>query len=593
MIVKNLNTDILRRIGAFFWPHRGKIAVALFCSLVVGASSGATAYLVKPMLDDVFISGDQKMLLLMPLALLLLYGSKGICRYYQGVLMTQSGESVVLKLRTDLMRNIESREMSFFDRNQTGTLMAILMSDVANMQRAIPSVINLVRQGISAVGLLFVLFSMNWKLAMLGTFLLPPIAFFIKKMGTRMKDHARNTAVAGGVMNSLVLESFTGIEVVKVFCAEEKEAERFNRNATGIYNLIMRLTRLNNFTPAMIELIGAAAAGIIVWYGGTEVVGQKTTPGEFFSFMTALFLVYEPVKALGSLNNEIQLALVSADRVFGIMDQPIAASEIGGDRRLETPITGIAFENVHFSYMAHREKVLHGINFTADKGMLTALVGESGSGKSTVLKLLPRLYEPTEGRITINGIDISEYKAESLRSEIAVVTQNTYLFDDTILKNILMGRPGATFEEVVEAAKAASAHNYIMSMPDGYETHVGERGNLLSGGQKQRLAIARAILKNAPILILDEATSSLDSESEREIQEALNKLMEGRTTFVIAHRLSTIRHADQILFMRNGVIEERGRHDELFAMGGGYARLCRLQYGESAETKGGDPLTTQ
>ncbi len=572
---------MIKRIGVYFKPHMKKVIASFVCTLLVGATAGVTAKFVEPVLDDIFINGDRTMLWLMPIGLLGLYAIKGVSRYLQSVLMTQSGELVVLKIRSDLMRCIQYREMSFFDHNSTGILMMKIINDVQIMQRAIPSGIMFIRQIFTAIGLVIVLFDQNWQLAIVAMMIFPASAVFMRKIARKLRHYAQGMLLEGGLLNDVVVESFSGIEVVKTFCSEEMLIKRFDTAGKSMYNLIMKITRLRNVTSPLMEFLGVAASAFIIWYGGSQVIDGHTTPGAFFSFLTALFMLYEPVKQVGMLNNDIQLAMVSAERVFGVIDETPSESETAGDKVLEEAVKTVAFNDVHFSYHAEREKVLKGINFEAKLGQVTAFVGESGSGKSTILKLLPRLYVAQSGEITVNGTNINDYTAKSLRGKIAVVTQNTYLFDDTVMSNIRLGRPDATDEEVIEAAKMAHAHNFIEGMPAGYETMVGQRGDLLSGGQKQRIAIARAILKDAPILILDEATSSLDSEVEKEIQAALNELMEGRTTFVIAHRLSTVRHADQILFIRKGQVDERGCHDELYAKGGGYANLCDLQFGEA------------
>jgi subfamily B ATP-binding cassette protein MsbA len=544
----------------------------------VGATSGAAAWLVKPVLDDVFINADEKMLYIMPVALIALYFAKGLCRYLQSVLMTTVGETVIFKVRNDLMENVQYREMGFFDRNPTGELLTKLMTDVTIMQGSIPSIVNLIREVITALGLLVVLFARNWELALVAILLAPPAIIPLGRIAKKLKKVAKRSMEESGTISRVIIESFSGIEVVKAFNREQTEMSRFREQGALLLKLSIKRVKLNAISSPFMEFLGGIGAAGIIFYGGKQVLEGTTTAGSFFSFMTALFMMYDPLKKATSLNNHLHQALASADRVFELLDEPKSPCEHEGDAKLEGDIEDVSFEDVTFSYDTDREKVLDGVSFTTPKGSITAFVGESGSGKSTILKLLPRFYAVEGGAISINGRDIREYDVHDLRSRMAIVTQNTFLFDDTIESNIRMGKPDATREEVVEAAKMAYAHNFIEELPEGYETEVGQRGDLLSGGQKQRIAIARAILRDAPILILDEATSSLDSEAEREIQAALNKLMEGRTTFAIAHRLSTVIHADQILFIKEGVVTERGKHDELYAQGGDYARLCRIQF---------------
>jgi subfamily B ATP-binding cassette protein MsbA len=424
-----------------------------------------------------------------------------------------------------------------------------------------------------------VLFARDFWLAAIALFVFPPAMIPVAKVSRKIRRVSKKAQYEMGGISKVLLETFGGIEVVKAFGFEQQVGDRFNEQGERVYRLRMKRERLNASVGPALEFLGAIGGAAIIWYGGSQVLEGHTTPGNFFSFMTALFMIYDPVVRMGKTNNQIQTALASAERVFHILDEELSPCETEGDQELDGDVTSVEVKDLHFSYKPGVE-VLKGVDFEAEKGQIVALVGESGSGKSTMLKLLPRFYQPDSGSIAVNGTDIRRFRVDSLRSKIAVVTQDAYLFDDTVFNNILMGRRDATEEEVFAAAKAARVDVFIDQLENGFETMVGERGDLLSGGQKQRVTIARAILRDAPILILDEATSSLDSESEKEIQDALNKLMVGRTTFVIAHRLSTVLHADQILFMKEGVVAERGRHDQLLERDGDYARLCKLQFGE-------------
>lgn len=571
--------SLLRALGGYFRPHWHRIAFSFACMAVVGASAGATAWLVKPVLDDIFIRHDAFKLKVLPIAVLALYAVKGVCRYLQSYAMRWVGETVILAMRDDMLTHLQYREFAFHEKNPTGALIARVTSDVGLMQRAIPDLIQLLREAVTAVGLLVVLFTRDPWLASIALVIAPLAALPMKRISHLVRRYTRKGQERVGDLSNVLQESFAGIEVVKSFGCEERQIERFHREGERLRHVSLKRARLNEATAPLLEFLGAVAAAAIIWYGGSRVLAGASTPGEFFSFLTALFMLYDPLKRAGKLNNSVQTALAAAERVFGVMAEPLPPCERGGDVVLEPPVEEVEYDGVRFAYDPAKGEVIRGVSFRARRGQVVALVGASGSGKSTLLKLLPRFYDPTAGAIRINGRDIREYDVESLRRAIAVVTQNTFLFNDTVRQNLLVGRPTATDEEVEAAARAAHAHGFIQALPQGYDTVVGERGDLLSGGQKQRLAIARAILKDAPILILDEATSALDSESEAEVQAAMEALMANRTTFVIAHRLSTVRHADLILVLRDGEVVERGTHDELLARGGEYARLCRLQFG--------------
>jgi len=547
---------------------------------VVGATAGATAWLVKPVMDEIFVQHDEWKLKLLPLALLALYLIKGICRYLQSYTMRWVGETIVLKMRGDLLSSLQRREMAFYDSNTTGSLISRVTADVGAMYGAIPDLIQMIRQSFTAAGLLFVIFYRDWMLASLSLVVAPLAAYPVHRISALLRYYGKRSQQRIGSMTNVLEESFSGISVIKAFGCEDAELDRYYEEGGRLRFLRLKSARLNELTAPLLEFIGAIGASLIIWYGGWQVMRGEMTVGNFFSFLTALFMLYDPLKRSGKLNATIQLALAAAERVFEIMDQPVGACEIGGGKELRRPVESVDFLNVRFCYDPKKGDVLKGISLTAGRGETTAFVGTSGGGKSTALKLIPRFYDPTDGTIRINGIDAREYSVESLRKAIAVVTQDTFLFNDTIARNILVGRPEASMEEVVEAAKAAHAHQFIVNKPNGYDAGALE----LSGGQKQRIAIARAILRDAPILILDEATSALDSESEAEVQAAMAELMKNRTTFVIAHRLSTVRHADQILVLVDGEIVEQGTHDRLIEAGGVYSGLCRKQFGHELQT---------
>jgi len=573
---------LIRRLGAYFVPFWKHILFSFACMGVVGATAGVSAWLVKPVLDDIFIRQDAWKLKVLPLAILGLYLAKGVCRYLQSYLMRWVGESVVLRMRSDLLASLQRRDLAFYDRNSTGSLIARVTNDVGAMQRAIPDLIQLLRQAFTVLGLAFVLFYRDWKLALVGIAIFPLAAYPVRRISVLMRRYARKGQERIGEIANVLQESFSGIEVVKTFRCEEIQVRRFDEEAERLRRVNLKSARVNEVSAPFMEFLGALGASLIIWYGGSQVLAGTTTTGNFFSFLAALFMLYDPLKRAGNLNNSFQQALAAAERVFGVMDAPPAPCETDGAETLRLPVEEVCFEDVRFAYDPDKAEVLRGVSFRAERGQVVALVGPSGGGKSTILKLLPRFYDPSAGSVRLNGVDLKDYTLGSLRGAVAVVTQDTFLFNDTVRRNLLVGRPDATPAEVEAAARAAHAHGFIQALPQGYETRVGERGDLLSGGQKQRLAIARALLKDAPVLILDEATSALDSESEREVQAALEELMKQRTTFAIAHRLSTVRHANLILVVRDGQVVERGTHEDLLARSGEYARLCAVQFGGSA-----------
>jgi len=579
--------DIFKRLLKLARPHVLKFSVAMICMLVVGATTSALAFLVKPALDEIFLKRNAEMLQWIPLAVVGIYLTKGACSYAQTILMNFIGQRIVADLRVELYRKIQTQSLAFFTKNPTGILMSRITNDVGFIQGAVSEAVTaLLKDSFTLICLVFVIFYRDWQLAIIAMFVFPLAVYPIAKFGQKMRQVATRTQVTLGSLMTLLQETISGTRIVKAFSMEEYENRRFSGENERLFRLNLKAVSINAVSSPLMEFLGGLGIAAIIFYGGYQVIHGHATPGTFFSFLTALIMLYEPVKRLTNVNNTIQQGIAGAQRVFAIID---LVPEIGNSPDAP-PLPRISREieirNVTFRY--EEAPVLRNINLRIRAGEVVAFVGMSGGGKTTLVNLIPRFYDVTEGAITIDGHDVRNVTIESLRGQIAIVTQQTILFNDTVRNNIAYGDIVKTEEEIVAAAKAANAHDFIVRLPMGYDTLIGEQGTKLSGGERQRISIARAILKDAPILILDEATSSLDSEAEIEVQDALENLMKGRTTLVIAHRLSTIRNAYRIIVLVSGEIREEGTHEALLACQGEYCRLYNMQFKENGRG-GGEP----
>lgn len=573
------STALYKRVLKYVKPYWHLIVLGMILASVASAMTGVSAWLVKPVLDDIFLGKKMSMLKLLPPLIIIVYLVKGSAEYAQSCVMRSVGQRIITWLRDELYEHINRMSMSFFERIPSAVLMARITNDVNNLSTVSSRVIaDFVRQVSTLVALLVVVFWRDYKLAMVSILVVPLTAVPISKIGSRLRRLSRKRQEKIAEINTLLQETFTGTKIVKAFCREEVENKRFHKLNQRLYHLIMKSVRVDEITTPLMELIGSLGLAIVIWYGGYQVLMGKTTPGTFFSFMAALLMMYKPITKLTKMNNTVQEAMASAERVFSILDTP---QEIE-DNENAIEFTGlkkkIEFRNVSFQYNSNDGLVLRDINLEIIKGNMVALVGISGAGKSTLADLIPRFYDVTSGNILIDETDVREYTVKSLRRNIGIVTQESILFNDSVVYNIGYGRPDCSQEEIVEAARAAYAHDFVMQLPQGYDTIIGERGCRLSGGQRQRIAIARALLKDPDILILDEATSDLDTESEYYIQKALDNLMKTRTTLVIAHRLSTITNADKISVFNDGRIVDVGRHEELIKRGGIYRDLFEKQF---------------
>jgi len=567
---------LLSYLKPYFWPH---FSGAIACMLVYSATSGVVPYLVRSLVDDVLSSGDEKMLRLMPVFLVAVFVVRALVHFGHEYLGEYVGQHIVFDVRYQLNCKVQHLPVSYFDSISSGSVLSRMTTDVLLLRQAITEGATVViRDASTFVILLAVTFYLDVTLALITFVVFPAVILPLQTLSRRMRRLSHKGLDTLGSLSALLQETLVGNRVVKAFGMESYEQKRFEAESRRLLKTNMRAARIKAFTTPMTEMFAAVGIAGALWYGGASVIGGGRTSGSFLAFLSALVLLYDPFKRLVRANNIIQTGVGAAWRIFEVLDLDDEDSTDTATKRVEGLGDAIRFENVSFAY--NDELVLRGATLEIKAGQVVALVGSSGGGKSTIADLIPRFYEVSSGRITLDGIDVRELSLQSLRSQIAVVTQFTFLFNDTIRNNIAYGSVGTSDEAVVAAAEAANVHEFVCSLPDGYDTVVGELGVQLSGGQRQRLAIARALLKDAPILILDEATSALDAESEQLVQAAIERLMCGRTTLVIAHRLTTIREADQIAVVEAGRIVEVGTHAQLLAKGQRYKRLHEIQFRE-------------
>ena len=575
-----------RLLRAYVRRHWARIALALACMVVVALSTAAFPKLIQPVIDDIFVARRPEMLWPIALAALAVFGARGLATYGQAVLMSTVGQRIVAEIQGDLFRRLIGADLAFYHETSPGTLVARFINDVNLLRGALSNTLTgFGKDALTALALIAVMFHEDWLLASIAFLAFPTAVLPIVRIGRRLRRVSGRTQRQVGRLTTLLDETFQGFRQVKAYGMEGYETERAEAAIDDLCRLNIKAAKTRNALHPIMELLGGLAIVAVILYGGNQVIEGAKAPGSFFAFIFALLLAYEPVKRLARLNAALQEGLAAAERVFGLLDMAPRVLERPGARALAVGGGEIRLEGVAFSYGAGAP-ALHGIDLSVPAGATVALVGPSGAGKSTLLNLIPRFHDPAAGRLTIDGQDIRDVSLASLRGALALVSQEILLFDDTLGANIAYGRPGAAHGEIEAAARHAGAHDFISALPEGYDTPVGPRGVKLSGGQRQRVAIARAMLKNAPILLLDEATSALDTETERQVQAALRTLMAGRTTLVIAHRLSTVMDADLIYVIEDGRVVEQGRHGELLARGGAYARLHALQF---AAGDGGEP----
>jgi subfamily B ATP-binding cassette protein MsbA len=571
---------MLKRSLAYFLRYKARVGLAVLGMAVVAPCAAASAWLVKKTVDDVLIHKDVQALKFVTIAIVVLMTAKGIFRFMQNYYMNTAGLLAINDLRNDLYAKIVYLPMHYFNESQVGMLMSRVLNDVGLIRGSLPSMVMLTREAFSVIGLAFYVFYLDWKLAFWGTIVLPlalyPFIYYsrrMRKLGRRTQGHVSDVSVR-------LQEGLSGIKVIKGFAKENSEVTHFMDENNKLVGSSIKQIQASEQSSRVMETIGSFAAGLVLWYGGSRVIDGDLTTGALLSFLTALAMLYDPIKRINAANIDIQMALTGAERVFEIMDAADTLAERGGSVELAGPFKEISFNAVRFTYNGANRPALDGIDLQVRAGERIAIVGSSGSGKTTLANMVPRFFDPQEGTILLNGRPLADYTLDSLRRGMGLVSQEAFLFNASVRENIAYGAvDGYTQEEVEAAAKAAYAHDFIMELPEGYDTLVGERGVKLSGGQKQRLTIARAIMKNPPLLILDEATSALDTESERIVQLALENLMQERTSLVIAHRLSTILTADLIVVMAEGRIVDQGKHAKLLERCEIYKTLYEMQFG--------------
>ncbi|MBL4903968.1 MAG: lipid A export permease/ATP-binding protein MsbA [Desulfocapsa sp.] len=574
------NKEIVARLFEVLKPYRNKLVIAMVGMMIVAGFNAAQAYMVKPLLDEIFINKDKNLLNILPLALLAIFLVKGIFYFIYSYLLEGVGQYVIRDLRNQIYAHLNRLSLSFFHRTPTGELISRIMNDVSLLQGAVShALIRILRDFVSVIGLLGVVFYMDWRLAGISMIFLPMAAVPVVVFGKKFRRVSTRFQKSMGDATNILHETIGGARIVKAFCTEKQEEKRFAAQIQHLFDTLMKETKYRCLSHPMIEFMGGVGIALIIWFGGMQVLNGASTIGTFMAFLTALIMLYEPVKGVSKINSTIQSGLASATRIFSLLDIAPDIIEKSDAEVLPPFHKSVEFRNVAFSY-EQDEPVLQNVNLTVRRGEILAVVGPSGGGKTTLTNLLPRFYDVTSGTLLIDGHDVRGVTLASLRSQMALVTQQTILFNDTVRNNIAYGSQHCSDEDIRRAAEAAFALEFIEELPDGFETIIGESGARLSGGQRQRISIARAVLKDAPILVLDEATSALDTESERKVQNALENLMKDRTTIVIAHRLSTIKNADRVIVMQDGKLVEEGTHEQLLKANGIYEGLYTLQYSQ-------------
>ena len=572
-----MNIKLYKRLLKYLKPYKKKILLAITFSVIVGVIASSPVPLIQKVFDDIFVQKDFFMLKVIPLALVVLYSIKAGLVYIQNVIILGISWELVVRVREQLFAHIHKLPFDFFESNETGQLLSRVMNDVNIMQSTITRLLKeLIQNSITLIALLGWVFYLKWEWAIISILIMPVMIIPISNIARKLKKLSHKGQEIIADLSSTTLESFSGVKVVRAFAMEDAEEKKFNSFSESFLRVMKKNVKYIEITSPVLEVLGVMSASVILWYGGFQVLTDKVTQGTFIAFIVGVFMMYAPLRVLFKIYANLQSSLAGAERVFSILD--LEEEKIKeGKKELISFNKLIEFQNVSFKYPSRDAAVLTSINLTVEKSKILAIVGMSGAGKTSLVDLLFRFHDPSVGNITVDGVNIKDFTLKSLRNNMALVSQETFLFNDSIRNNIAYGRPGALEADIIQASKAAHVDFFVRGFEEGYDTIIGERGVKLSGGQRQRIAIARAILRNAPILVLDEATSALDSESEKSVQDALHNLMMNRTTFVIAHRLSTITSAHSIIVLDNGKIVQVGTHEKLLSDSGLYKKYYEMQ----------------
>ena len=567
-----------KRLLLYAKPYSGRLMLAFLFTSVAAAGNLFVPWILKDVIDKVLMNKDIFLLNTIAVTIVIVFFIRGICFYAQTYLMSYVGQKVIIDIREAVYRKLQFLSLGYFEKRQTGTIMSYVTNDVGALQGSIiESATDFVTEMSILIGSLALMFNLHWKLSLLTLITMPLVAKAMDLFGKKLKRTSGIMQERAADITAVLQETISSVRVIKSFVREDYEIARFVKENYANFRAQMKNAQVMATLTPVIELIAAIGVTFLIWYGGFEVINGNLTAGALIAFLVYATNLANPIKRLSRIYGNVQKAMAAAERVFSVLDEKTDIVEKENATELKAVIGKVDFKAVTFKYNEN-EVILKDINLEVKAGQMVAIVGPSGAGKTTIVNLLPRFYDPVAGNIYIDDVNIADVTLASLREKIGIVPQETVLFNGSIYDNILYGDLTATTEEVMAAAKAANAHDFIMQMADQYQTQIGERGSKLSGGQRQRIAIARAILKNPRILILDEATSALDTESEKLVQDALDKLMVGRTSFVIAHRLSTILQADMIIVMEKGHIVEQGSHEELLKLDGLYSGLYKLQF---------------